>query len=418
MTAPKTLLAWFALALVPACGADDEPVDDDGFRIINGTEVDGKNGAVQMKVPKKPEEIKDPKKAHWYCTGVLVAADCVVTAGHCINNVGKENHLKGAEWWHPAKTLNGDNGRPIPAEGDIVAKPTKIEVLGTEHRDLAVIKLDKKLPAPTLPLAKDTPALEKKIHVLGNGTIEKDEYAHRETDMTLKAIVEAGTDKGYASLELEKIGEKGGIANFGDSGGPALYGREVVGIGSRLATKDKSVYYASTTHPKAREWLVANLKEVCGLDLEGGTTGSESGGETGDASDTGDGTTSGGDDESGVGESNPGTEAWSGSYTDGGSWSETGLECDDDPYWCDPNGDDDSTSTSTSTSTSGDGGSWTDEGASWTDDGPSWDLGSGSSFTGDDDSGTWDDGTTPADLGGGGPIDVDEPLPWPAPSVD
>ncbi len=401
MTAPKTLIAWFALALVPACGVDDEP--DDDFRIINGTEVNGKNGAVQMKVPKKPEEIKDPKKAHWYCTGVLVAEDCVVTAGHCINNVGKDNHLAGAQWWHPTKTNNGDNGRPIPAEGDVVAKPSKIEVLGTEHRDLAVIKLDKKLPAPTLTLAKDTPELTKKIHVLGNGTIEKDEYAHRETDMTLKAIVEAGTDMGYASLELEKIGEKGGIANFGDSGGPALFGDKVVGIGSRLATKDKSVYYASTTHPKAREWLVATLKTVCDLDVDGGTTGGEDGGETGDASETGYGTSGGSDDESASWSE---SGSWSGSYTGGDSWTETGLECDDDPYWCDPN--DDETSTSTSTDDGGD---------SWTDDGPSWDLGDGASFTGEDDGTSWDDGTTPADLGGG-VIDIDEPIPVPWPGVD
>jgi hypothetical protein len=399
VTAPKTLFAWFALALVPACGVDDEPDGGDDFRIINGTEVNGKNGAVQMKVPKKPEEIKDPKKAHWYCTGALVAEDCIVTAGHCINNVGVDNHLAGAEWWHPTKTLNGDNGRPIPAEGDVVAKPTKIKVMGTEHRDLAVIKLDKKLPVPVLKLAKETPALTKKIHVLGNGTIEKDEYAHRETDMTLKAIVEAGTDLGYASLELEKIGEKGGIANFGDSGGPALFGDLVVGIGSRLATKDKSVYYASTTHPKAREWLVANLKDVCDLDIEGGTTGGEEGGETGDVSETGGGTTWGG--ESGGGDTWSEGGSWSGSFTEGGSWSETGLECDDDPYWCDP--DDDESSTSTST---GDGDD------TWTDSGPTWDLGSG-----EDDDATSDDGVTPADLGGG-VIDIDEPRPVPWPSVD
>jgi len=401
-TTPTQLLVLAALfALAPACAFDDEPDTDDDFRIINGTDVDGKNGAVQMKVPKKKETITDPKKAHWYCTGALIAEDCVITAGHCIENVGAADHLAGAEWWHPAKTLNGDNGRPIPAEGDVVAKPKVIKVLGTQHRDLAVIKLDKKLPGPFLALAKDTPALESKIHVLGNGTIEKDEYAHRETDMKLVATAEAAADLGYVSLELARIGKDGGIATFGDSGGPALFDGKIVGLGSRLAKKDVSVYYASTTSAKSRAWLVAAVKEVCDLEIgDTGTTGEDGG--TGDAEEGGTGSdswTSGSDSWTSGGDS------WSegGSYTGGGT-IDGGSECEDDPWFCDV-GDDGTTTTSGTTTWPGD--------ESFTDDGATWDLGSG----GSDDAGSdsWDDGAT-WDLGGGMP--VDEPVPLPLPGLD
>ena len=356
-TASKGLLLLL-VTVGSACGRED---GGDDFRIIGGTEVDGRNGAVQMKVPKKMDQITDPKKAHWYCSGVLVAEDCVVTAGHCIENVGAQNHVAGATWWHPAKTNNGDNGRPIPAEGETVASATKVAVMGTKHRDLAVVKLSKKLPGPVLALGTTTPALDKMLLVLGNGQTAQGSYAHAKTDMKLVAIAEDMADLGYASLELKKIGENGGMVTNGDSGGPTLFDGVVVGIGSRGAGKPDAAYYTSVSAKKAREWLVEQLGTVCGLEIAKEPNEEE----------VDDGTT-GGDMTSGGGgsysSSSPGMDDDGGSYSTSAGGSYSGGS-----YSSSAGGDDGDAWTSSTTG----GDSFDDGGGDSFDDGPQVDLGGG-----------------------------------------
>lgn len=260
------------------------------WRIKNGTEVTERNGAVQIRYPKRKEDITDPNKANRYCTGVLIAEKCVITAGHCINVMNSEKEfMAGASIWHPEKTNNDGNGRPTPAQDEVVAKVSAVKVLGNEHRDLAVLALDTALPGTTLALARAQPDLASIITLLGNGQTAQGTYAHAKGDMKFASVEENQNDKGYSSLVLEQIDNTSALASFGDSGGPGIFGGGVVGIGSRLRGND-GAYYASVTAPKSREWLEAAIKDTCGLAKipvvaetpKSTTTGESSGGDTGD----------------------------------------------------------------------------------------------------------------------------------------
>lgn len=241
------------------------PDDDGAFRIKNGTEVNERNGAVQIRYPKRKADITDPAKPNRYCTGALIAEKCVITAGHCINVQNSEKEfMAGATIWHPDATNNDVNGRPEPKGNEVVAKVSAVKALGNEHRDLAVIKLDTALPGTTLVLARAQPDLDSIITILGNGQNADGNYAHAKGDMKLASTEESNNDAGYVSLVLAQIEATGALAKFGDSGGPAMFGGGIVGIGSRLKGNTEA-YYASVTSVKSRAWLETEIKNVCGL---------------------------------------------------------------------------------------------------------------------------------------------------------
>ena len=273
------------LLLATACADLGE---SESFRLHKGVEVTTRNGAVQIRMSKPV----DGGTSFGLCTGALISDKCVITAGHCVEHFGQAQFKKTGEIWHPDKTNNDADGKATPAEGETVSKVAAVEVLGTsESRDLAVIRLETALPGDTLTRGTTAPKPAQDVLVYGNGTTENGKSAHRKGENGVIGIIPDDDDKDYDHYVL--IASGGNQIAEGDSGGPVMFDKMLVGI-VHGASPDAAVLGAATNilSKKGSAWLDAKIASVCnpggGGTSSGGDDGSTDDGSTGD-----DGSTSG-----------------------------------------------------------------------------------------------------------------------------
>ncbi|MPY78166.1 MAG: trypsin-like serine protease [Actinophytocola sp.] len=168
-----------------------------------------------------------------YCGGTLVAPEKVVTAAHCVESAERSDLTVVAG----RNDVRGDEGSE--AGVDEVWIPEDYSSV-TEGSDVAVLRLDEKLPYRTIqPAAKGDGELYRvgrKATVLGWGkTSERGESSSRLRAAKVPLRADADCEEAYGTYTQEEMVcagyRKGGTdACQGDSGGPLVSGGRLIGI--------------------------------------------------------------------------------------------------------------------------------------------------------------------------------------------
>jgi hypothetical protein len=157
------------------------------------------------------------------CSGIVLAQDVVLTAGHCVSGA-PEHRLH----------YRGEDGSPVllvPRE-KIVHPGFDAKAIGTRRRsiDLALVRLPEPLPARFVPamLTARRPAKDMLVTVGGYGVSREGEA--RTSGTYRSADLQAIEPHGPSSILLWAEGRGGAGACQGDSGGPLLLGQAVVAV--------------------------------------------------------------------------------------------------------------------------------------------------------------------------------------------
>ncbi len=216
-----TITATFAATavLLAAPPASSAPPPGAGTRIIGG------------------EEVKfDPTWAAGtgLCTASLIAPQWVLTAKHCVVV--------------PTNLPTVAIGHREKAKGEKY-KTAVSHLAGTA--DLALLQLERAVPnAQPVKLAAADPAMNSEVEIYGWGrTSENGPSSPILKTAKMKYYMDARDNAGGPALQFSRVT---GSAWKGDSGGPAFFGGEQVGVAS-MATPGADGWYASVA--ANREWI-------------------------------------------------------------------------------------------------------------------------------------------------------------------
>lgn len=218
----------------------------DSSSIIGGVTVDAKDPIAKSTVAIVASvKTADGQEGQFICTGSLLTENVVLTAGHCVPEVGAE--YKEVVLYVIFNTDLRKMGRTdirLVVDSVIHTDYGKTGSEGEDAHDLALIKFAGAM-APGYTVAKflDDETLLKpgtKVTLAGYGLIETDGVNTKSDDRLRKVDVEVVEEFGKHEILLDQTKGKG--ACHGDSGGPAFLevnGTQYVwGVTSRGAGKD------------------------------------------------------------------------------------------------------------------------------------------------------------------------------------
>ncbi len=225
--------------------------------IINGEVVRGISDPVAKSTVRIYGKIA---RASFTCTGVLIAQDIVLSAGHCLG-----------PGWAKIEIFFADGRGPIALKEQL--RPdnyTPRAPAGTSWNDIALLKLAQPAPPEFIPSPIAGPnelAAEQNLLLAGYGQI-KTSPETTEGLGTLRKISQKLLNPNLNENEF-LVSLVGGGACFGDSGGPAFIqtpsGLKLAGVASRLTENDidpknpkiylctKEMIYSSAT--KQMQWI-------------------------------------------------------------------------------------------------------------------------------------------------------------------
>ncbi|KHD86973.1 MAG: trypsin [Bdellovibrio sp. ArHS] len=218
----------------------------DSTSIIGGAPVESKDAIGKSTVALVASVVtQDGQEGQFICTGSLLTNNVVLTAGHCVPEVGSE-YKEVALYVIFNTDLNNMQRGDVRLVVDHVIHEGygKIGEQGEDAHDLALVKFAGPMAAG-YQLAKflDDESLlttGKKVTLAGYGLIETDGVNTKSDNKLRKVDVEIVEDFGKHEILLDQTQGKG--ACHGDSGGPAfleINGTQYVwGVTSRGAGKD------------------------------------------------------------------------------------------------------------------------------------------------------------------------------------
>ncbi len=218
-------LVIFSLLTLIALRANSGP------QIIGGEEVSGLQDPIAKSTVRIHGQIA---RASFTCSGVLIAQNVVLTAGHCLG-----------PGWAVIEIYFSDGRGPITLHDQV--RPdnyTPGAAQGTTWNDLAILTL--KAPAPSefvpVPLADASDLLTTGEYLTLAGYGQTNSSPDSKDGLgTLRKISQNILNPHLNDSELT-VNLRGGGPCFGDSGGPAYLqtptGLKLVGITSRLTAND------------------------------------------------------------------------------------------------------------------------------------------------------------------------------------
>ncbi|KYG60798.1 trypsin-like serine protease [Bdellovibrio bacteriovorus] len=218
----------------------------DSTSIIGGVPVDSKDAIAKSTVALVASVVtQDGQEGQFICTGSLLTSNVVLTAGHCVPEVGAEYKEVALYVIFNTDLNNMERGDiRLVVDHVIHTEYGKTGEQGEDAHDLALVKFSGAM-APGYQLAKfldDETLLTagKKVTLAGYGLIETDGVNTKSDNKLRKVDVEIVEDFGKHEILLDQTQGKG--ACHGDSGGPAFLevnGTQYVwGVTSRGAGKD------------------------------------------------------------------------------------------------------------------------------------------------------------------------------------
>lgn len=239
--------------------------------IIGGTEVQASDPIAQRTVL----ILGKIQRASFTCTGVIIADDMILTAGHCLGGGG---YATLEIYFRTSKNGAG----PMIKGVSQIRIHEQLPPTAPDWDDLAVVKLASKIPANYLPaeVLPDVSLLHDQGQVILAGygiTVAKSTGSHSDGLGVLRSVTQTVLNANYAQREfLVSIDKKGACS--GDSGGPAFLQQNgqlyLVGITSRMTENDlisgsnpKKEYaclvdmiYSNV--PKQMTWINDAIKEL------------------------------------------------------------------------------------------------------------------------------------------------------------
>lgn len=157
---------------------------------------------IHLNDPEKPESDS-------FCSGVLIAADKILTTGHCIEVMGTELYEQWNMFAYEPNLIKIKVGNVKYEVADVTLAPSYTEAVGYEGEDLAIIKLKK-------PLTNVTPIKIAARNTLNAGMSVTMVARGKMAETTITAV------KSYAgNTVIFTDGAKAGTCE-GDSGGALL----------------------------------------------------------------------------------------------------------------------------------------------------------------------------------------------------
>ncbi|MBO9666223.1 MAG: trypsin-like serine protease [Bdellovibrio sp.] len=256
----KTLL--LPMMFLAACSiSNNASMNIDGAGIIGGNDVKAADPVVTSTVGLVLEQPDGSLRP--FCTGVLVSADMVITAAHCIDIM--ENRTYYVVFGNEIPASKDDPHVIEVAEAILHRKfrsvPTKTPGVATSENDLGAIRLYDKIPGTFKPavIVSDKYLMKKDTEVVlvGYGATSD---TKREMPTTLKSVHVKVARTHDQFLVFDQSNGKG--ACFGDSGGPAFLetakGLVLVGTtrGPEAGVNDCHHYAEYTYLAKQKEFLI------------------------------------------------------------------------------------------------------------------------------------------------------------------
>ena len=264
-----TMLVTVAvIVFVGACGGmlEGERSVDDGDRhpfITDGTTDSGHAAVGYIKTPTGTGQF-------YICTGTLVGARDVLTAGHCVHPGAQTTiELNGQAYEvasatvHPQFAQSQQGFEKVFKQSGGASKTLKLPAI----YDLAVMHLKSSVSnvAPS-PICSTTPASGWQVTLVGFGKIQDDQPASAGTKR-----VGVNTVWGVSDQSFNVEGSGSGTSNFcgGDSGGPTFAragsGEGLVGVHSITSTPDCRVTGIDMRVDPFLDWI---KKSVQGTDVK------------------------------------------------------------------------------------------------------------------------------------------------------
>lgn len=211
----------FLFCLVTVLIADVRALDDSDGRIVNGQIID---------ISQAPYTIQLRRYGSQICGGTLVTSIHVITAAHCVDKGIQNIYAVGN-----ASTVF-DQGIQRKVIDHMIPQEYSRET--GMYRDIAVLKLDSPMMGGvirSLPLCSVPWTAGQKIQVSGWGLVSTSESSSelRTVFVTMIPHEECLARNGmttHMSDSKECAWDKGKDSCSGDSGGPAVYNRELCGV--------------------------------------------------------------------------------------------------------------------------------------------------------------------------------------------